>query len=251
MKHIGFDHSYTKDPGHKFFDLLGRCGFALSENKIEHPGKHFCRFILFRPGRAGRAYLEFVHVGKGGWRLDRPGVSLRYEGPLKEYFSAIKRQKGVKAKYGHKNYKWKEDSKSKLPGWNFVTFQRPKFKNLFPWFTEYEPNPYKKRTTPPLHPNTARYICGMELVVRAADRPKLEKIFGKKFAGTEISLGGIKLFVEAGKSTRVSALVVRFKSLKTFLRHAKQGAGTVWRGRNAVRIKNPAMGMWDILAVEN
>ena len=250
MKSINFDHSYTEDMGHRFLNTLGRSGFVLAKNEVEHPGKHFCRFIMFRQGSAGRVYLEFVRVGKGGKRVDRPGVSLRYGGPLKEYFKSIKSRKGIKAKYIHKNYDWKKDSKSVLPGWNFVTFLRPTFKNVYPWFTEYETYPGKKRLPPPSHPNTAQGIRGLELHVRGADRPKLEKIFGQKFSGKDVILGGIRLFIEPGRSTRIAALVLECKSLTRFMKLAKIKSTILWRGHKAALIKNPARGMWDIVVVE-
>ncbi len=250
MKGIDFDHGYTNDPGFRFFKKLGRCGFVLSDHRVEHPGKHFCRFIMLPRGRVGRHYLEFVNVGRNGDPIDKPGISLCYEGKLAGHFARIKDLKGVKAKYGHKNYKWKEGSKSRLPGWNFVTFRRPSFKNLFPWFTEYEPNPYTKALPIPEHPNTAYGIYGMELAVREADRKKLERIFGRKIPDGESELGGIRLFIERGRATRVISLALKCRKLKTFLRCAKLGTGACWRGRAAGIIKNPKVGMWDVVAVE-
>lgn len=249
MKTIGFDHSYTEDRGHKFLKALEKAGFVLEENQVEHPGKHFCRFIMFRHG-AGRAYLEFVHIGRGGARIDKPGVSLRYGGPLKEYFKAIKGRAGVQAKYIHKNYDWKKDSKSILPGWNFMTFSKPAFKNIYPWFTEYEPRPGKKRASPKPHPNTAQTIAGLEMTVRGADRPKLEKIFGRSLSGEAVSLGDFRLFTSAGRATRISALVIKCRDLDRFMAAAKIRSRTLWRGQDAAIIKNPSRGMWDIVAVE-
>ena len=249
MKAINFDHSYTEDMGHKLLKTLEKAGFVLAENEVEHPGKHFCRFIMFKHG-AGRNCLEFVHIGKGGKRINKPGVSLRYEGPLKEYFESIKKQVGIKAKYIHKNYDWKKDSKSALPGWNFVTFPRPAFRNVYPWFTEYEPRPGKKRTLPRPHPNTAQSIAGMELVVRGADRPKLEKIFGRVFRHKDVSLGDFNLYINSGSSTRISALVIKCKNLARFKKVAKTGDNVLWRGQNAVIIKNPVPRMWNIVVVD-
>ena len=249
MKSINFGHSYTEDMGHKFLKTLGQAGFVLAENEVEHPGKQFCRFIMFKHG-AGRNYLEFVHVGKGGERADKPGVSLRYGGQLKEYFKSIKKQRGLKAQYIHKNYEWKKDSKSVLPGWNFVTFKRPAFKSIYPWFTEYEPRPGKKRTLPKPHPNTAQFIAGMELIARGADRPKLEKIFGRAFSQKDVSLGDFCLYINSGSSTRISALVIKCASLERFMKVAKIGEKILWRGKNAVLIKNPARGMWNIVVID-
>lgn len=249
MESINFDHSYTEDIGYRFFKALGKSGFVLSENEVEHPGKQFCRFITFKHG-SGRVYLEFVHVGKGGEPVDKPGVSLRCDGPLKRYFESIKARKGIKAKYIHKNYAWKKDSKSVLPGWNFLMFLSPRFKNIYLWFTEYEPHPTKKRVTPPPHPNTAHTIAGLELVVRGSDRPKLEKVFGKNLNGKDIGVGGIRLFIESGRSTRVAAIVIKCKSLKRFMKLAKIKTTILWRGENAVLIKNPNPKMWNIVVVE-
>lgn len=250
MNDIGFDHSYTEDMGHKFLKALGKAGFVLAENQVEHPGKQFCRFIMFRHG-PGRNYLEFVHVGKGGERVDKPGVSLHYAGPLKKYFESIKKRKGLKAKYIHKNYEWKRDSKSALPGWNFVTFSRPAFKNIYPWFTEYELRPGKKRVLPQPHPNTAQYVAGIELEVRDTDRSKLGEIFGKDLRRGNASIGDFQLYLNPGDSTRISALVIKCKNLNLFMRKAKIGTKVLWNGQNAVLIKNPARGtMWNIVAVD-
>jgi hypothetical protein len=250
MASVNFDHSYTEDIGHKFFKALGRAGFRLSENQAAHPGKHFCRFIVFAPPGGKREYLEFVDVGRGGRRVNKPGISLRCSGPLKKYFDRVKRQKGVKVKYIHRNYEWKKDSRSRLPGWNFLTFVKPVFKNLFPWFTEYEPRPGVRRLPAPAHPNTATAICGMVLAVRDQDRPRLEKVFGRSLAGRRANLGGIQMFIEPSKTTRLSALVIECRDFKRFTRSAKVKSPVLWEGRKAALIRNPDRRMWDIIVVE-
>lgn len=250
MAEINFDHSYSEDIGHRFYKSLGRAGFVLSEHQMEHPGKHFCRFIMFNRSGGRLSYLEFVNVGRGGKRVTKPGISLRCSGALKKYFYGIKKQKGIKAGYTHKNYDWKKDNKSRLPGWNFLTFKRPQFKNLFPWFTEYEARPGRKRVPPPSHPNTAQAICGIALSVRGADRPKLEKIFGKSLKNNEVRVGGISLFLEPGRSTKVTALIIKCKDLKRFMKFAKIRSVSLWQGKDAALIKNPTRGMWDVIAVE-
>ncbi len=251
MASINFDHSYTEDIGHKFFKALGRAGFRLSEHQTAHPGKHFCRFIMFERVGGRMAYLEFVNVGRGGKRVTNPGISLRCSGPLKKYFAGVKKQKGVVAKYVHRNYDWKKDAKSNLPGWNFLTFSRPQFKNIYPWFTEYEPRPGAKRSPVPAHPNSARTIAGVVLAVREQDRPKLEKVFGRSLAGGRVNLGGIKLIIEPSRTTRISALVIKCRDLKRFMRAAKIKSSVLWRGKDAAIIRNPDRRMWDILVVEN
>lgn len=250
MKAVNFDHSYTEDLGHKFFKTLGRAGFRLSEHQTAHPGKHSCRFIMFERVSGRMAYLEFVDVGSGGKRVNKPGISLRCSGSLKRYFTRVKKQKGVVAKYLHRNYDWKKDAKSKLPGWNFLTFSRPRFKNIYPWFTEYEPRPGVKRLPVPTHPNTAKSISGVVLGVREQDKLGLEKVFGRRLTGKQVNLGGIRLFIEPAKATRISALVIQCKDLKRFVRVAKVKSPVLWQGSEAAVIRNPDRRMWDIIAVE-
>ena len=131
-----------------------------------------------------------------------------------------------------------------------MTFSQPVFKNIYPWFTEYETRSGKKRTLPKPHPNTAQFISGMEIIVRGSDRLKLEKIFGKAFRGNGVNLGYFHLYINSGNSTRISALVIKCKDLNRFMRVTKIGAKVIWQGRNAVLIKNPARGMWDIVVVD-
>ncbi|MDQ7774136.1 MAG: hypothetical protein RDU13_11530 [Elusimicrobiales bacterium] len=250
MASVNFDHSYTEDIGHKFFKALGRAGFRLSDSRATHPGKHFCRFIIFDRGDGRAAYLEFVDVGRGGKRVPKPGISLRYAGRLERYYDRVKKAKGVKAKFIHRNYEWKKDSKSRLPGWNFLAFTEPKFRNIYPWFTEYEPRPGVKRLAPPTHPNTANRLSGMVLAVREQDRSKLEKVFGRKMAGKKVSLGGIKMIVEPSKTTRLSALVLECRDFKRFMRAAKVKEPVLWDGRKAAIIRNPDRRMWDIVVSE-
>lgn len=250
MANINFDHSYTEDIGHKFFKALGRAGFSLSEHRMAHPGKHSCRFIMFEQAGGKKAYLEFVDVGRGGKRVNRSGISLRCEGPLKKYFDSVKKQKGVTAKYIHRNYEWKKDAKSKLPGWNFLSFAKPQFKNIYPWFTEYEPRPGAKRRPIEAHPNSASVISGVVLSARKADKPKLEKVFGRSLTGKSVSLGGIQLIVEPANTTRISALVIKCKDLKRFKRLSKIKSSVLWQGKEAAIIHNPDRRMWDIVVVE-
>lgn len=250
MASIYFDHSYTEDIGHKFLKALGRAGFRLSEHETMHPGKHRCRFIMFSRMGGRMAYLEFVDVGRGGRPVTKPGISLRSAGPLEKYFDGVKKQNGVSAKYIHRNYDWKKDSKSRLPGWNFLTFSKPLFRNIYPWFTEYEPRPGVKRGPVPVHPNTARSIYGLALAAREQDRPKLEKIFGCSLAGGRADLGGIRLIVEPSRATRISALVIKCRDLKGFMRTAKIRTPVRWQGRDAAVIRNPDRRMWDIVVIE-
>ena len=46
-KKVFIDHCYNIDQGHKFFKKLEVLGFTLSKSTMEHPGKAFCKFIIF------------------------------------------------------------------------------------------------------------------------------------------------------------------------------------------------------------
>ncbi len=250
MKMINFDHCYTEDMGHKFFKTLECAGFTLSEHQVEHSGKNFCRFIMFNHGKTEKVYLEFVNVGKGGKRMDKPGLSLNCSGLLKKHFNIVKRQKGVAAKYIHKNYQWKKDSKSRLPGWNFITFSKPQFKNLYTWFTEYDLRSERKQLAVLPHPNTAFRVAGLELLLRGQDRPKMETIFGRKFDSENINLGGIHLFIQPARSTKLTNIIIECKNLKSFIKYAGDKSQTTWRGKKAAVIKNPDRRMWNIVVIE-
>ena len=63
-------------------------------------------------------------------------------------------------------------------------------------------------------------------------------------------MGGIRLFLEPGSSTRIAALVLECKSLARFMKLAKRKSTILWRGHKAALIKNPARGMWNIVVVE-
>src|SRR5690606_12294588 len=91
-------------------------GFSKVEGDVEHPGKHFCSFIEFRTPNNDRAYLEFIHVGRGGKAIDHTGLSFRYEHDLKNYYKKLKARVPFKTFYIHKNYEWKKNSVDYLPG---------------------------------------------------------------------------------------------------------------------------------------
>jgi len=252
---INFDHSYTEDLGHKFLKILERAGFSLMAEQVEHPGKQFCRFIMFNKAGSGKkkrkgSYLEFVDIGRGGERINKPGLSLRYEGSLKKHFSSLKNKCGIKADYIHKNYNWKEESKRILPGWNFITFKRPRFKNIYLWFTEYELRPGIKKLPKISHRNTAESIYGLELCLKKSDQARLGEILKKNVAAEELDFDGLKLFLKKSVQTKISSIIVSCRSLKHFENISKISAKYLWRGEKAAIIKNPDKRMWDIIVVE-
>jgi hypothetical protein len=95
LKDIIYDHAYTLDKGHKFLRELEKLGFTLNEQTVEHPGKAFCRFIMFSdPKRNQRQYLEFVDVrGKNQERKRQsPGLSFRFLKNLESYYKKLRKK---------------------------------------------------------------------------------------------------------------------------------------------------------------
>lgn len=246
---IFYDHCYTGDDAHRFLKKLGRLGFTLEPQTVEHPNQHFCRFLKFDNPKVPRKlqYLEFVW-GKLG-DVKKPGFCFGHSGGLDRYHAKLKRDRKYPATIMHKNYEWKKDRVSRLPGWNFVNFPKLKMPGIFPWFTEYEPHPSRKPTKAPKHPNGARKIHGFVIEVDARGERFFSYLLGKRLQPrTQMACGTI-LYVTKGKRTTVRAAVVELKSLKSFLRRYKPDSQGVFFGRDAARIENPDRRMWDLILI--
>lgn len=247
---IFFDHTYTGDKGHRFLKRLEKLGFVLNPNTTEHPGKQFCRFIMFKNEALPRKYnyLEFVWGKSAG--TSKPGYCFGYSGGLERYFKKLERDGKYEAEFLHKNYAWKEDNVSRLPGWNFVSFRKLGMPSLYTWFTEYEPRPGKKSYKAPAHKNGAQRIHGFVIELDAKGEKFFSYLLGKKLTEKTKIGGGITLYLSLGaKRTRLRAVVVEMKSLPAFLRKYKADSSGLFFGREAARIENPDRRMWDLLLV--
>ena len=159
-KKIFIDHCFNVDQNHRFFKKLERLGFTLDKHMMEHPGKAYCKFIVFKgENPRQRFYLEFVSIGKGGIPFHTPGLSLGYESHLAKFHKKI--NKLLPGKFWHKNFSWKENSQDHLPGWNFIEFKTPIIKNINIWFTEYEFEKKRKKLKIPNHRNAVRSLHGI------------------------------------------------------------------------------------------
>jgi hypothetical protein len=205
-----FDHANNMALTLDAFRALGERGFTLADMMVEHPGRQECYFIHFSGrGRGqsdllGRQYLEYVHVADKAATIQlareeckdfdtqfpngmsdddfyTTGLSLSCSSRLADVFSEKKslvEKAGLE--FSHKNYDWKNDSESLLPGWNFVTFPDASTGGMVFWITEYEPNPSldmaetrKKREPWSLHPNGCEAVEG---VIVALDEPAMATI---------------------------------------------------------------------------
>jgi len=87
------DHTFTNDDNHCFLKKLEKCGFTLSTEEVEHPGKAFCRFIKLNGNTPrGLQYLEFIHIGRSGAKCTKPGISFGYRKGLKDYYNKLKKK---------------------------------------------------------------------------------------------------------------------------------------------------------------
>lgn len=246
---IHFDHSYSADNNYCFFKKLGKSGFKLSQQMVEHPGKHFCRFITFNLAPSpGFRYLEFVHVKRGGDAVHYPGISFGSLSPLKPFHTKLKKV-GIDSEFKHKNYDWKENNTDNLPGWNFITFKRRS--KIFTWLTEYEsadgkPRPVFKNK----HPNKVHKIVALEIVFNKEEFNFYTKILGKPKNQVFALEGGTEIHYSLGKSTHLNRIIVATTNLSRFVKTYPWDHLTTWNNQPGVMIKNPNPKMWDLTIIE-
>ncbi len=249
MKNIYFDHTFNVDKGHQFFKQLGKMGFALEKQIVEHPGKAFCRFIKLNSASSRRvSYLEFVDVRDPKSTRRYPGLSFGYNKNLERLFHKVKSK--LKCSFGHKNYEWKKDSKSRLPGWNFLTFKNTGIKGYFPWVTEYEPHPKRKPVRKPgKHKNTVYRLLKIELDLNKNGIRFYERLFSKKIAGQMLLSCRTELSFRNSKTNSFKRVVLACKDLHKFRRVAKSVKDITYEGQSAALIENPSTG-WDIVVLQ-
>lgn len=248
---IFFDHTYTGDPGFRFLKRLGALGFKLEPDEVEHPGRNFCRFLRLRdPGNArSYSYLEFVYAKDKKQPVKSPGLCFGHTKGLDLFQKKLERDGRYRSKFIHKNYDWKKDNVTRLPGWNFITFSALGLPSLYTWLTEYEPSPKRKKPLAPKHPNGAQRIHGFVLELNPKGEKFLSYLVGKKLGvRTKIS-GGVTLYITRGKRTRLSAVVVQCASVSRFVKKYGCDEEGEFLGKPSARIKNPDSRMWDLLLV--
>lgn len=248
---LRFDHSYTADQNFRFMKKLGKSGFLLRDYKVEHPGKRLCKFIMFpRIGTARMQYLEFIHCGKGGKKVLKPGLSFTCQQPVEPFANKLRSSK-LTAAFEHRNYDWKSNSSDRLPGWNFVRFPKVKSK-IYTWLTEYEFIKYTgKFNKPPVdHPNQVYKFVAIEAVFNKEDVYLYTKLCGKPRHGEFRLSCGTPLRFQKGEKSRINSYVLATKDLKRFVKKFPWDELTTYQGKPALRIANPDRKMWDVLIIE-
>ena len=281
---FSLDHVVNKGETDPEFFKLQDLGFTLFDRFVDHPGPVRCRFINLNSGINGvRRFIEFCHItdkekfmanlaaeGKVYPDAIAPSVAVQINGQLERYYNAIEPNfRDNDIKFQHRNYNWKEDNVSRLPGWNHVWFDKPLSKNFPIFMSEREPTEkwlkkktsfYRKKRSPFLtHKNSVNGLIG--IVLADMESQKLESFLHSERKDNRISLhDGSYFWFEAGarpelrtllqkKKFPIKAVVLSADSLETFRKIAKPDHETDFFGEDAALIKLPDS-MWDIIVVE-
>lgn len=155
--------------------------------------------------------------------------------------------KKLNTEFVHKNYDWKKDDKSRLPGWNFVNFKDTRIRSFYPWITEYEPHPLRKPRKIKSHPNGVNKIVGFEFNINSAGEKLFGAVCGKKKGSILVLPDDTKFYFATASTTKLQNVILQSKSLKQFLKNHRVDKEIEFRGRPAGLIKNPNKGMWNII----
>jgi len=249
FNNIYLDHCFNEDQGFSFYKRLEKLGFILDPLTVEHPGKAFCRFIILNSNNPRKKfYLEFANIGKGGKHENRPGLSFGYKNNLERFSQSLAGK--IKTKYDHKNYDWKNNSKDRLPGWNFLLFPKSAIRSILVWVTEYEPHVKKfKKIIVPKHPNSVYAIHGISLVLTPAGKIHMESVTGKKLGRKNKMSDGTFLYIKEGKKNKFENIILKCHSLQKLLKFSKEKETIEFEGNTALSIKSkhPNPRMWDLL----
>lgn len=254
-------------------------GFTQDTQIAFHPGQHACEFIYVPKPNLQSAILEICSIDptqpKDEIKEDVPTPpsiewSLRVDENLSAYVEA---QQSHWTAFGpvltHKNYDWATNSRDRLPGWNFLEFNKVPIKGINLAFTEYEP----KSNNPPVnhkarqeryswryHPNGVQVFLGALMVTSdPSEREAFESISGAKRRG-DCSYLADGTWVQWIKSD--SPLAQKFKDKlypmralvmggdpKRFAETAKPDDTVDLNGRPAARIRL-VKEAWDILVIK-
>lgn len=250
---IKLDHIYCIDQDFVYFNYLKQVGFKCEAKTVEHPGGVKCKFIYLEgANKKNDFYMEFVSFSEKMSPLNiRPGISLAIGGSLLEHYK--KMQNKIKCRYIHKNYKWKENSKDYLPGWNMVEFEKNFIRDIFVWFTEYEYSPERKLRKAPHHPNGVIGLTEVVLELKLNSQKKIEKIIGSKIAKNYEFSNGIKLSIVRSRKDRVRSLVLKTKKPSSAFKLVDKQKKIIRYGEEfGIELNGPSKrteNMWNIIIV--
>lgn len=245
MSKVYFDHCYTLDQDFKFFKKLGKMGFTLGKKSVAHPGKHVCRFIYFKSDSPRKfVYLEFISVGRGGVPIKKSGISFGYKGDLKGFYQNLMARRKYAPGFHHRNFDWKKDNKSRLPGWDFLSFKKHGLSHLYPWFTAYDLRPISDQQKSKIRHKLGKVkLVGLSVILSKKGYAFVRHIVGPKMKLT----GGVDLEIIPAKRDRQVQVLLEVEKFDQVAKHADE-IFYVNGARHAI-IKNPS-GMWNVLVRE-
>ncbi len=241
MDELMLDHIYTRDDDHFFFRLLEKSGFQPEVDPVTHPGNLVCRFIKFKSKSFSHLfYLEFVSGCQSEAEL-KTGMSFRCDQKLEGlYNNLVKRS--IDAEYEHRNYKWQENSKDILPGWNFLAFRHDINKSIYTWITEYEPHDPPRPAPPiPLHPNGVFDFLGVELELDDSGIHFFTDIL-------PVLHNPLLLKFERAEQSKVKNIVFQASSLNYFSETNQDVIFCTWNNKKAVKVSDPKVD-WNLVIV--
>lgn len=239
---IFFDHAYTVDTHHKFLEKLSRLGFTVSKDVVSHPGS-ICCFIKFET----KPYLEFIHNPSRKF----PGISFGCEGELKDLNRSYLK-KGLSTNLTHRNYNWDENNIDHLPGWNFLDFNNRGFGTFYPWFTEYEARPNKKRKlSVQSHKNKVSGVIGHEFVLNSKGFDFFKRVLGGSVRSKFVLSNENVIHLREGETNYYSKVILRSKNLDKTAKFMSGQKFESFDGEDSILIENPSEDkrMWDIVIV--
>jgi hypothetical protein len=281
---FSFDHTYMNILSPEAYLYLEKRGFTLSPDITEHPPCYQCRFLMFNNDNAFSKdlpfqYLEFVFIkslethqeslkARGVKLISiedvlKPGVSLNASHNLESVFDRLSKEyKELKPEFEHRNYNWRENSKTKEAGWNFLNFQNPPFSKIEFWITEYEKNVNKKLPdkTVSQHANSATGILGfvwdkdfeeMKILKDMVDGEFFDDHF--TFAdGSKIWFQGpaVDDLIKFDKKYPYKAVILKCDSIELFIQVSKADHVIEWNGHRAAVLDINDIG-WLLLAIES
>ncbi|NRA67006.1 MAG: hypothetical protein HRU19_21130 [Pseudobacteriovorax sp.] len=292
---FGFDHSWNRVfDDFRYVERLNQLGFAIAPKTVEHPGSQVCKFIVFPGGQVTfpSHFLEFCLTTNEKDYLERhkrffrgPDAERRIKGSSLVLYSDLdlkrqqvdiqKRLPGFEVKYSHKNYEWKRDSKSILPGWNHLFFGKKRLLTGLrvtvgkkdPRDTLPDDGPVAKKPTILPHPNSAEKIIGLILYDNfSADFSNLSRLINRKPKTDRMLVLPDGTFIQSiivgedesidsmfvGKKQNLAAIMVKVKSLATFESFASKlnFKKTSFNGVKAYHIPHDEW-HWDLIVVED
>jgi hypothetical protein len=236
---------------------------------VPHDGGQFSRFLLFDDGK----YLEFIDIpdravfdamlASRGRLPHATALSFKIEGAVEPFFQEMRAAfPGHGAIFEHKNPPQQmEGASERLPGWNFIRFEKPLIPDAEIWCTEVEPRPGPKpKPAAASHPNGASRVLGVVLGTNPSDGlSALERLTGRSARDGVLTLDdGTRLWGAAqhpalaasfdGNRAALKAVVLEAEDLAAFKERSGAKERIEFSGRDATVLRGPD-GAFDILVV--